>query len=175
MSDAINSEQIPVDVDLPIGYDGEGIRPSRWSIPFPNIRWLLVLITALHRWLYLSTGGRVGHCLGAKKFLLLTHTGRKTGRRYVVPLLYIDDDERFIVVASNAGDERDPDWLLNLQSRSEAQIQVGGDHFPVEARRASPSEGRWLWPRLIQSYRSFTRYREHTRREIPIVVLERPA
>lgn len=155
--------------------DGLDARRHRWSLAFPNIRWLLALVTVLHRRLYLSSGGRIGRSLGRLKFLLLVHTGRRTGRSFVAPLLYVEDGERWIVAASNAGDERNPNWLLNLESSPRAEIQVGTERIAVEARRASPEESRRLWPKLIASYRRFTSYRARTRREIAVVILKRAA
>jgi len=150
----------------------EGGWASASEFSFPNNRWLLALITVVHRWLYLWTNGRIGHGSGKTRFLLLKHIGRKTGRKHVTPLLYVSDGERWIVVASNAGDERDPAWWLNLQSHPEARIQLRDEHSTVKARRASEEECKLLWPRLIASYRSLATYRERTRREIPIVILE---
>jgi 3beta-hydroxy-delta5-steroid dehydrogenase/steroid delta-isomerase len=152
--------------------EAEGGWAAASEFSFPNNRWLLALITVVHRSVYLWTDGRIGHGSGNTRFLLLKHIGRKTGRKRVTPLLYVGDGERRIVVASNAGDERDPAWWLNLQSHPEARIQLRDQHFPVKARRASEEECQLLWPRLIASYQSFARYRERTEREIPIVILE---
>jgi deazaflavin-dependent oxidoreductase (nitroreductase family) len=138
----------------------------------PNIRWLLALITVLHRALYRATGGRLGAGAGSARFLLLETVGRRTGRPRVIPLLYVEDGDRFVVVASNAGDERDPAWLLNLRRNDEALIQVGTRRLSVRAREASQAEGERLWPKLLASYRRYREYRTHTERRIPIVVLE---
>lgn len=138
-------------------------------------RWLLRLITRLHRWLYRVTDGRIGNRLGAKRFLLLTHIGRRTGTRRETPLLYVNDAEQFVVVASNAGDDRDPEWLRNLNRTPLAEIQVGREHYPVSARQADAKESESLWPVLARSYRHYPAYRKRARREIPIVILERAA
>jgi len=138
----------------------------------PNVRWLLALITVLHRALYRATGGRLGAGAGRWRFLLLETLGRRSGRRRTTPLLYVEDDDRFIVVASNAGDDRDPAWLLNLRRRDEAVIQVGPRRLCVRAREASDAEGERLWPKLLASYRHYGDYRTRTARRIPIVVLE---
>ena len=133
---------------------------------------MLALITNIHRIAYRASGGILGHGVGKRKFLLLSSVGRKTGHTRFSPLLYVQDGERWIVVASNAGDERDPAWWLNLQTHPEARIQLRDQHFPVKARRANQEECELLWPRLIAAYRSFASYRTRTRREIPIVILE---
>jgi deazaflavin-dependent oxidoreductase (nitroreductase family) len=136
---------------------------------------LLAAITALHRFIYLLSDGRIGDRIGSTKILLLTHIGSRTGRRRVTPLLYVDDGDRWIVAASNAGDERNPGWWHNLRSHPEVHIQVRADRYRVRARQASEDEREALWPRFVASYRHYTRYRRNARREIPLVVLERAA
>ena len=142
----------------------------------PNIRWLLALITAVHRFVYRLSGGRLGSTLGGMPMLLITNIGRKTGKERVTPLLYVEDHEgagvRWIVVASNAGDDRDPAWWLNVQSRPDTTIQIGSTHHDVRARRASPDEVEQLWPKLVSAYRYYDDYRERTPRDIPVVILE---
>jgi deazaflavin-dependent oxidoreductase (nitroreductase family) len=105
----------------------------------PNIRWLLALITVLHRALYRATGGRIGANMAGMRMLLLETLGRRSGQRRATPLLYVEDGERFVVVASNAGDARNPAWLLNLRKHPEAGIQVGTRRVAVRAREASAS------------------------------------
>jgi F420H(2)-dependent quinone reductase len=138
----------------------------------PNIRWLLALITAVHRALYRVSGGRLGSRAGKANMLLLTTLGRRTGQRRVTPLLYIEDGPRFAVLASNAGDDRHPAWLLNLRKQPAAEIQVGTRHFRVQAREATEAETERLWPKFLSSYSYFSDYRTKTQRHIPVVVLE---
>ncbi len=138
----------------------------------PNIRWLLALITVVHLALYRITGGRIGRRVGKAHMLLLTTLGRRTGQRRVTPLLYVEDGARFVVAASNAGDDRDPAWLLNLRKQPAAEIQIGADRIRVQAREATESESERLWPKLVSSYSHFRDYRSLSRRHIPVVVLE---
>lgn len=139
----------------------------------PNVRWLLALITRAHRALYRLSGGRIGGNLAGIRVLLLTTTGRRSGRERVAPLLYLEVEKGFVVVASNAGDDRDPAWWKNLEARPEAIVQTGRERCAVRARRATSDEGAVLWPRLVAAYRPYARYRDRTRRAIPIVILER--
>ena len=141
----------------------------------PNIRWLLTLITKVHRFVYVRSGGRLGGRTFWLHFLLLIHQGRKSGLTRKAPLLYVQEDGRWIVVASNAGDDRDPAWWLNLQARPEAQIRVGRELVDVKARAASPAECEGLWPKLESVYPYYPEYRERAAREIPVVILERAA
>ena len=139
----------------------------------PNIRWLLALITSIHRFLYRVTGGRLGKRMAGNDMLLLSTVGRKTGQTRVTPLLTLARGDHFLVVASNAGDDREPAWWLNLKNKPEARVQFGTEHCDVHARAAEPQEAEALWPQLIEAYAAYAEYRHKTSREIPIVVLER--
>ena len=145
----------------------------------PNVRWLLALITVLHRLAYRATRGVIGGRIPLVDWraLLLTHVGRRSGRVYTVPLLYVADGPRFVVVGSNAGDAQPPAWWRNLQARPDARVQVGAEEFPVRARLAAGEERARLWAALISNYRDYARYERKTRgtRELPVVVLERVA
>src|SRR5262245_364188 len=136
-------------------------------------RALLALVTAVHRALYVSTGGRVGHQAFAYRFLLLGCRGRKTGQEHLVPLLYVMDGVRFAVVASNAGAPRDPAWCTNLRARPEGFVQAGRARLAVRAREATAAEAERCWPRLLEVYPRYAAYRERAGRPIPIVLLER--
>jgi deazaflavin-dependent oxidoreductase (nitroreductase family) len=139
----------------------------------PNIRWLLALITRLQRWLYLRTGGAIGASFFGITVLLLTTVGRRSGEPRVVPLLFIEDEGRLVVVASNAGDDRHPAWWLNLEANPKARVQVRRECFDVIAHTAGAEERARLWPRLVAAYSDYARYARNARREIPVVVLER--
>jgi len=138
----------------------------------PNIRWLIALITALHRFVYRTSGGWIGGWLPGQRFLLLTTVGRRSGQTRVMPLLYVRDGDRFVVVGSNGGDDRPPAWWLNLQAQPAAQVQAGRERQRVSARQARGAELDRLWARLEASYRYYADYRRRTSREIPVVVLE---
>lgn len=138
----------------------------------PNIRWLLALVTTVHRFLYKASGGRIGARAGGVDVLLLKSTGRRTGRERETPLLYVREGDRYVVVASNAGDDRHPGWWLNLRERPETEIQVGQDRRAVRARRADEQEEAKLWTLLDQAYPAYADYRRRTARSIPVVVLD---
>ncbi len=139
----------------------------------PNIRWLLALITRLHRFVYLVSDGWIGSRALSMHFLLLFHVGRKTGLERITPLLCITENDRWIVVASNAGDERAPAWLFNLQECPEAKVRFGRDRATVKAREASGAEYDAMWAKLQDSYASYATSRENTKREVPVIALER--
>ena len=108
----------------------------------------------------------MGAKLGGSRMLLLEHVGRRTGQLRSTPLLYVEDGPRWVVVASNAGDDRAPAWWLNLKHKPDVAVQVGRDHYRVRGREADPSERERLWPVLEASYSYYADYRERTQRDI---------
>jgi F420H(2)-dependent quinone reductase len=130
-------------------------------------------------WLYRRTNGRIGGKwrigAGFRKpvpTLLLDHVGRKSGKRFTVPLLYLDDGRDVVVVASQGGMSSHPQWYRNLLAHPDTQVQVGPELRRVRARVADPAEREALWPRLVDLYADFASYQSWTDREIPVVVLE---
>ena len=132
-----------------------------------------------HVWVYRRTGGKIGANwrvgAGFKKpvpTLLLEHTGRKSGRRLVSPLLYIHDGEDLIVVASQGGRDTDPQWYRNLVANPDAHVEIGRDRRAVRAVTASPEEKARLWPRLVETYADFETYQSWADRDLPVVILK---
>lgn len=143
-------------------------------MPSPNNRLLIRLTSGVHRCWYRLTGGLIGGRLGRAHFLLLTTAGRKTGRRHTTPLLYVEDGDDLVLVASNAGDDRDPNWWLNLKKSPQAEAQVGASLRSVVAERASAGDRARLWPQITRMFPDYEAYQSRTRREIPLVILRRP-
>ncbi len=132
-------------------------------------------VLVLHRWAYQLTGGRVGHRLpGGVRGALLQTTGRKTGRARTVPLAYFRDGADYVFVASNAGADRPPAWLLNAQANPQVQVQVGAAHLLGTARVVRPDDP--SYPRLWQlandgNHGRYQRYQARTSRKILILVV----
>ena len=128
-----------------------------------------------NRFVSLHTGiyRRIGHTLpGLPSMLLLDHLGAKTGKRRTTPLLYIEDGDAFVIVASKGGHPRHPAWFHNLRANPEITIQVGPRKVPVTARVASDAERDRLWPRVVSTYSGYEGYQRRTERKIPLVMLE---
>ncbi len=121
--------------------------------------------------MYRVTNGKAGGRLAGGPVLLLTTTGRKSGRERTVPLLYLPDGENLVVVGSNGGTATHPAWWLNLRSNPEATVEVGGRKTRVRAEEAGPAEKERLWPSLVEMYGGYEGYRRRTDREIPVVIL----
>ncbi len=139
----------------------------------PNVRWLIRLITHIHRFVLLKSGGRIGHRMAGIEMLLLDNVGRRSGELRRTPLLFVEDAGRYVVVASNGGDTRNPAWFLNVLERPETSAMIRGERLRVRARVAEPEARPPLWEKLDASYPYYPDYRERAGREIPIVLLER--
>lgn len=133
---------------------------------------LIKLTSATHLFWYRLSGGLIGGSFAGNPILLLTTTGRKSGRRRTMPLLYLRDGENMVLAASNGGNDRHPAWYLNLQSNPEAEVQAGRATMRVRARTAGPEERARLWPRFIEAYSGYAGYEKSTSREIPVVILQ---
>jgi deazaflavin-dependent oxidoreductase (nitroreductase family) len=135
-------------------------------------RFLLKLFSRLHVFLYTVSAGRFGGTFRrTAPVLLLTTTGRKSGKRRTTPLLYLADGNRYVVVASVGGAPTHPAWYLNLRGDPAATIQIGGRLLAVTAETAGPEQRARLWPKVAQMYPGYDAYQARTTREIPIVVL----
>jgi deazaflavin-dependent oxidoreductase (nitroreductase family) len=122
---------------------------------------------------YRETGGEVGHDWRGTSTLLLTTTGRRSGRPRETPLIYGRDGDGYLVVASKGGSDVPPAWYLNLEADPEVELQVRAERFPARARTASPEERPRLWPAMTAQWPAYDDYQAKTTRAIPIVVLER--
>ena len=129
------------------------------------------LFTRMHVFWYKLSGGRLLGNFGRAPVLLLTTIGRKTGKSRTTPLLYIQDEERVAIAASNGGRDKDPSWWTNLKHNPRATIQIKGAKRTVTAREASRDEKDMLWPRLAKMYPQYDDYQRKTKREIPVVIL----
>jgi deazaflavin-dependent oxidoreductase (nitroreductase family) len=134
-----------------------------------QLMFLWKLFMGLHVLLYRLTKGRFGGNFRGFKILLLTTVGRKTGLKRIVPLGYIMDGDAYVIIASNAGKESHPAWYLNLNTNSQAEIQVGDKVMTVHAETAAGEYRTKLWEQLLREAPAYGDYK--TRREIPLVVL----
>ena len=132
---------------------------------------LMSAFIALNVWLYRLSGGRMMGRMGDAPILLLTTTGRRSGRERTTPVLYLGDGDRLVIVASLAGAARHPAWFLNLKANPRVKLQVRSRRFAATARRASVEEKAQLWPRLGAMYPAYEDYQNRTTRDIPVVIV----
>jgi deazaflavin-dependent oxidoreductase (nitroreductase family) len=122
---------------------------------------------------YQETDGAVGHDWEGTTTLLLTTTGRKTGKRHTTPLIYRKQGDAYTVIASKGGADDPPQWYLNLEANPEVEVQVLGDRFSARARTATPEEKPRMWEAMAETWPAYDDYQRKTDRVIPVVVLER--
>ncbi len=130
---------------------------------------------------YIESNGRDGHYFDASAVgasglvpsLLLTTTGRRSGKRTTMPLFYGETETGYVVIGSKGGANTHPAWHLNLLANPSADVQVGENHYKVCARIAEGSERARLWNQMCAVYPPYAQYQAATSREIPVVVLER--
>ena len=128
--------------------------------------------SAFHTALYRMSGGLVGRRLVDNDMLLLTTVGHRSGRPHTVPLLYLRDEERLVVIASYGGRPEHPTWYDNLVAQPEVEVQVERDRRRLIARTATGEERAAWWPRIEAAYDGYAVYQSRTEREIPVVFLE---
>ena len=123
---------------------------------------------------YRETDGEVGHIWKeGSTILLLTTTGRRTGRETTTPLIYGLDGDTPVIVASKGGAPDHPGWFKNLAKTSEVGVQIKGDRFHARARVAEGEERERLWELMNEVWPHYAEYATKTDRQIPVVVLER--
>jgi deazaflavin-dependent oxidoreductase (nitroreductase family) len=139
--------------------------------PYPPIVVRLArLATAAHVSLYRLTGGAIGGRAQNMPVLLLTTTGRRSGKHHTTPLVYLADGDDCVVVASNGGQARLPNWWLNIRKSKQASIEVGRKQLRVSAQEANPEERKRLWPRVVACRAGHEKYQERTPYSIPLVI-----
>jgi F420H(2)-dependent quinone reductase len=128
--------------------------------------------SGMHTALYRASGGRIGSRMVGMPVLLLTTTGRRSGKSRTTPLLYVREGDAIVVVASNGGSDYVPAWWLNLLSDPHAEVEIGRARTCVTARKASPEEHPRLWREFTSAFSGYAKYATKTAREIPVVLLE---
>ena len=130
------------------------------------------IFMALGTYLYKISNGKIGGRISGLEVLLLTTTGRKTGKKRTTPLGYFKDQQgSYIIIGSNAGFDTHPAWFLNLKRQPHVTIQVRDTQVEVDAEVAEPKTRNQLWAQLIKLAPFYDNYTKKTSREIPVVIL----
>jgi F420H(2)-dependent quinone reductase len=121
--------------------------------------------------LYRLTKGGFGGRMAGLNVLLLTTTGRKTGKTRTTPLGYFEEDGGYVIIASNAGGDTHPAWYHNLKSNPRVQIEIKDRKLEANAEVIAPDRRSELWARLTAMSPQYAGYETKTTREIPMVML----
>lgn len=140
----------------------------RVGASFVDVRLARVCISRLHAFLFRLTRGRFP---GSRSHLILSTTGRKTGKTRRAPLIYVNDERRYVIVASRGGSDHPPVWWLNLQANPEASIEIRGRTIRVRAAEASAEDRERIWPELVAVFPTYDDYVKRTERHIPVMLL----
>ncbi|MFI6042171.1 nitroreductase family deazaflavin-dependent oxidoreductase [Nocardia sp. NPDC051321] len=108
-----------------------------------------------------------------ERLVLLTTTGRSTGKPHTTPMMFHRDGDRLLVIASNVGAPTHPDWYQNLVSNPEVIVEVGDEKYDAVATPITGAERDHLWTMLKQLYPFFADHETKTDRTIPVVSLTR--
>ncbi|HLX32876.1 MAG TPA: nitroreductase family deazaflavin-dependent oxidoreductase [Gaiellaceae bacterium] len=123
---------------------------------------------------YRETDGEEGYTWReGSTILLLTTTGRRTGKETTTPLIFNLDGDTPVIVASKGGAPEHPGWYENLVKTPEVGVQIKGDTFRARARVAQGAERERLWGLMNEVWPHYAEYAEKTDREIPVIALER--
>lgn len=129
-------------------------------------------MTAVNVWLYRLTAGRLGaRFLRGAPVCLVTTTGKRSGERRQIALIYLQSGDDVVVVASKGGMSHHPAWYHNMMADPGVEVQIGTTSRAMRARRASTEEKRALWPRMVAIYPDYDDYQARTSRDIPVMIL----
>jgi deazaflavin-dependent oxidoreductase (nitroreductase family) len=134
-------------------------------------RFLIRAMSRAHGGVYRASRGRLLGHLAGMPVLLLTTTGRRSGKRRTVALTYLREGADLVVIGSFGGSDLPPAWWLNLQRDPQASVLIGGTTSEVTARAATRAEHDRLWPLVTATHPGYAHYQERTARLIPIVML----
>jgi F420H(2)-dependent quinone reductase len=133
------------------------------------IKWM----SKAQTWLFKSSGGKLGNkFLKGSEVGILTTIGRKTGEPRDSPLLFLQEGQRIVLVASQGGRATNPMWYLNLKANPQITFQTKSGKHALVARDADDAERERYWPKLDAMYPDFVNYRSYTDRKIPIVICD---
>jgi deazaflavin-dependent oxidoreductase (nitroreductase family) len=149
----------------PLANGSRGMKPSRTG------RALTRMLTGTHRRLLSAAGGRVLGRMGGHPLLILTTTGRRTGRPFSTPVIGIADGDDYLVVASNGGAATQPMWIRNIADNPCVTISRGTLTEERQARLLTPAERAHWWPRLVEAYKPYATMQARTDRELPVLRL----
>ena len=135
------------------------------------MKYIFKLFLAFHVGIYRLSGGKLGGSMGGSRVLLLTTTGRKSGKVHTIPLGCFDHKDGYVIVASNGGQPTHPAWYHNLKSNPRVTVQVLDKVLSVTAEVLSGEARAQAWQRVIATAPSYANYEKRTTREIPVVLL----
>jgi deazaflavin-dependent oxidoreductase (nitroreductase family) len=134
---------------------------------------LIKAVTGIHETVFRASKGKLLGSGSGMPVLMLTTTGRKSGKARTTMLTTpLQDGDAIMLVASKGGDDRHPAWFLNLRDNPTVEVTMNGHTTSMTARVADTDEKARLWPRIVADHANYESYQRKTERDIPVVVLE---
>lgn len=121
---------------------------------------------------YVSSGGTEGTTLRGMPVVLVTMRGVRTGKLYRVPVMRVEHDGAYAVVASKGGAPENPTWYRNLAANPQVELQDGPVRRDMTAREVHGEEHARWWERAVAAFPDYADYQKKTDRQIPLFVLE---
>lgn len=121
---------------------------------------------------YERTDGAEANTLRGRPVIILTTRGAKSGKVRKTPLMRVEHDGRYAVVASKGGAPDHPVWFHNVAADPHVQLQDGARTWDMTAREVTGEEKAQWWERAVAAWPDYAEYQEKTDREIPLFVLE---
>ncbi len=132
----------------------------------------LKVFSSLNEKIYRWSGGRILGKLNGYDVSLVTMTGAKSGKKRVIPLMYVPYKEGVIIVASQAGAPKNPVWFNNLVAHPDIEVRYKNNKMRLRARRADAEEKQLVWPVCCKHYPDYDVYQKRTDRDIPVFICE---
>jgi len=120
-----------------------------------------------------ANGGKVGGRFMNRNLLLLHTTGAKSGIQHVTPVVYMENGDRLVIIASKGGAPTHPGWYYNLIANPEVSVEVGTEQYQAKATVAVEPTRSELYKKMAKLYPFFSEYEQKTTRVIPVIILER--
>jgi deazaflavin-dependent oxidoreductase (nitroreductase family) len=120
---------------------------------------------------YMSSGGTEGTEMQGKPVILLTSIGAKTGKLRKTPLMRVEHDGQYAIVASLGGAPKHPVWYHNVKKNPRVELQDGAVTGDYDAREVFGDEKAIWWERAVQAWPDYAKYQTKTERQIPVFVL----
>jgi F420H(2)-dependent quinone reductase len=120
---------------------------------------------------YMESGGAEGTELNGKPVILLTTIGAKTGKIRKTPLMRVEHNGEYAVVASLGGAPKNPVWYYNIKAHPQVELQDGPVTKEYEAREVTGDEKAVWWERAVEAWPDYAEYQKKTDRQIPVFVL----
>ena len=134
---------------------------------------IMLFFMSIYVMLYRLTGGTIGGRVAGNAVLLLTATGRKSGRKRTTPAGYIPHDAGVVVCASNGGAPKNPGWYHNVKANPQVEVQIKREKFAATAEVLEGEAREEQWQRFIQINPAYARYEKQVDRVLPVILLRR--